>query len=406
MDDLKESKILAIGGGKGGIGKSLIAANLGVALAGRQKKVIIIDADLGGENLHLFFGIRYPKSTLADLLDKKVKTLGEISIPTCVENLRIIAGGADIINLANPYYQQKQKLIRHIKAIKADYILVDLGAGTSFNVVDFFNISNDGIVVVTPEPTAIQNAYLFLKNVVYRKLTRAFAGNHLISTAIASYGKEKENLYISGVIKKIKELDSESAAQAEDIISMIKPKIILNMFRKEKDIKFTEALKKVSDDFLGISLEFIGHLIYDIEIRQSVGNMIPFMFSGTIPRANSQMFTIADRLEHITQPYPAVLPARNNKTSDSLGIAKTKLLRGFNDNVEFEGNLFHVQTEVFLKDKPKVVTVVYNNGQILLSKKEEFAIDTGEQDSVLKQHITVIKGIKAGKLTRAAAAAT
>jgi len=152
MDDPR-SKMWAVGGGKGGVGKSLVTLLLGASLARFGRRVIMIDADLGGSNLHTLTGIRYPEYTLADFISRKVETLEQLVMETPVDNLRLISGADDILGIANPKFTQKGKLFAHIGKLEADFILLDLGAGSSFTTIDFFLYAPNKIVVVTPQVT-------------------------------------------------------------------------------------------------------------------------------------------------------------------------------------------------------------------------------------------------------------
>ena len=168
-----ERVLLAVGGGKGGVGKTVITSSLGVALAGMGKKVVIVDTDFGGANLHTFLGIDNPDLTYLNFYMLEKSSLEEIILPTAVENLSFISGACGTLGLANPKYSQKVRFIQELKKIKADYILLDLGAGSSYNVVDYFLAAGEGIVVSSPEPASIQETYYFIRqaSVSYTHLT-------------------------------------------------------------------------------------------------------------------------------------------------------------------------------------------------------------------------------------------
>ncbi|MGD9010330.1 MAG: P-loop NTPase, partial [Desulfobacteraceae bacterium] len=171
----KKPEIWAVGGGKGGVGKSLVSALLALDMAGRGNKTILIDVDLGGANLHTMMGIKTPPRTLNDLVMRKYETMDQICIQTGIRNLQIVCGASEILSLANPQYAQKHKIVQNIVGLRADCVILDLGAGTSYNVLDFFLIADHPIVVLTPQPISIQNAYGFVRNTVYRKLSRLAA---------------------------------------------------------------------------------------------------------------------------------------------------------------------------------------------------------------------------------------
>ncbi len=102
-----KKRIWAVGGGKGGVGKSLVATNLAVVLANLGSKVVAVDLDLGNANMHTYFGIRYPRNTLIDFINGKVQDLNEILLDTSIFNLKFISGAGGILGLANPGHTQK-----------------------------------------------------------------------------------------------------------------------------------------------------------------------------------------------------------------------------------------------------------------------------------------------------------
>ncbi|MBW1897911.1 MAG: AAA family ATPase, partial [Deltaproteobacteria bacterium] len=164
------SCIYPIGGGKGGIGKSFIAANLGVLLAKQGNRVVLVDLDLGGANLHTFTGMPSVKTGIEKFLDKTAIDLNQVAVPTEINNLSIISSVNCSMEIANLFAAQKLKIIKAIQKLPFDYILLDLGAGTNYNTLDFFLSSNEGILLLTPEPTSIENAFKFIKAVYLRKV--------------------------------------------------------------------------------------------------------------------------------------------------------------------------------------------------------------------------------------------
>jgi len=164
------SKIYPISSGKGGVGKSFIAVSLGVLLAKHGKKVVLVDLDLGGSNLHTLLGIKNPKSGIDSFLNKTVNRLEHVAYPTNIEDLFIISSLHCSMEIANLFHVQKQKIISAIRKLPFDYVLLDLGAGTNFNTLDFFLASKEGIFIFTPEPTSIENSFRFIKAAYLRRL--------------------------------------------------------------------------------------------------------------------------------------------------------------------------------------------------------------------------------------------
>jgi len=130
--------IWPIGGGKGGSGKSFLASSLGHLLAKTGRKTLLMDLDLGAANLHTFVGIPYPERCFSDFVTRKNLPLEEVILKTPYPNLFLISGAHDTLDIANLPYEKKSKTLKAINKLSYDYIILDLGAGTSFNTLDFF----------------------------------------------------------------------------------------------------------------------------------------------------------------------------------------------------------------------------------------------------------------------------
>src|SRR5512139_2198310 len=227
---LDRKTIWAIGGGKGGSGKSFITANMGICLSQLGVRVILIDADLGGANLHTLLGISPSSVSLADFIKKRVARLQEALISTAIPNLQLLTGAQDLLNATEAKAVQRHKLLRSIKQLEGDYILVDLGAGNALSVLDFFLMSDGGILVVTPEPTSIENTYRFLKSAFYRRL-RQSVSSHAVKTLIDGAMDQKSEMAIQNpyeLIKAVKRVNEEEAQKIEMEVETFQPNLILN----------------------------------------------------------------------------------------------------------------------------------------------------------------------------------
>src|SRR5579864_5037308 len=174
--------VLPIGSGKGGVGKSLLATNLSVALAESGRKVVLADLDLGASNAHTMLGLRGVSRGIGTFLSVPRTRFEDIVLPTEYAGLSFVPGDAEVPGIASLRAAQKNRLVRCLRALPTDFLILDLGPGAGANPLDFFLLSPAGILVTTPGITSILNAYLFLKNVVFRLLyaladreSRAFA---------------------------------------------------------------------------------------------------------------------------------------------------------------------------------------------------------------------------------------
>lgn len=265
------SVIIPIGSGKGGVGKSFIAANLGALTARRWAKVVLVDLDLGASNLHTLLGIKNPKNGLDRLMDKSVKSLEDAAISTIVPNLSFISTLHCSMEIANLYYAQKQKIIRSIHALPFDYILLDLGAGTNYNTLDFFLTSQEGIVVCTPEPTSIENAFRFIKAVYLRKL-RHIIKQHDFNAALkdkiaSTAGSETKS---SDIIEWVLKYDPNRENYLRRQLKAFNFGIVINQSIKASDNQLGHKMALVCSRHFYSTFQFLGVIGFDGQIRESV----------------------------------------------------------------------------------------------------------------------------------------
>ncbi|MBW7957214.1 MAG: P-loop NTPase [Deltaproteobacteria bacterium] len=415
-----ESKaIWSIGGGKGGIGKSVMTANIGCALARLGKKVVLVDADLGGANLHTYFGIKYPPTGLDDFLKGRIAELDEAMIETAQPNLRLICGAGEFLGIANPAHARKQKLMSGIRKLGADYIIVDLGAGSSYNTLDFFSLSSQGIVVLAPEPAAIQNAYIFLKSFVYRRLQRLFSGNQRLTEIIQDATDPRSR----GAVKSFPDLceriaaeDRDAASRAVTEVKGFRPRLLLNMASSMEDVRVAEAFKGAASTFLGLETDFVGAIPSRRSIKDAARKMRPFMLEESAVDANEDMKRVIQNLlksEELAKEAPQAkgqdgcrekVPEPAHPAAHA-GEPAGEEVFGFNENISHEGAVFHVQTEAQGGADAFIETIIYNGGRIFFSKRTRWkeappeAAQAGFKEFAARQHRAAVAAIKTNRIT-------
>jgi flagellar biosynthesis protein FlhG len=288
-------KIWAIGGGKGGVGKSLVSANVAICLALMGNKVVAVDLDLGGANLHTCLGLPIPQVTLSDYISKKVTNFEDLLVSTPINNLKIISGAQDELGIANLKHMHKSQIIRKLHDLDADYILFDLGAGTAFNTIDFFITADKGIMVVLPEPTSIENTYRFIKSVFYRRL-KMIDGISDIEPLI----HETMNAKLSAggttspadLVRKISEINPEIGLKIKNEMALFRPNLIINQVRSQADIDIGYSIQSICRKYFGIEMTFPGYLDYDQSVWQSVRKRKPLL----IEYPNSKLVNNFDRI--------------------------------------------------------------------------------------------------------------
>lgn len=265
-------RIWAVGGGKGGVGKTVITANSAISLAQQGKSCIALDLDLGGANLHTVLGVPDPDRSLSDFLRRKVDSLSDTMVSTPYPNLHFISGSKALLEIANPKFSQKEKLIRHINTLDVDYVLLDLGAGSSFNTLDFFLSADEGVLVVLPEPTSVENAYHFIKAAFYRRLKKATRKTG-VAEAIDKAMEEKVARGIQSprtLIKNVLQINPEAGHALEEEAKSFKPNIIVNQARKRDDQELGNDIVQACHDYFGISVRNLGHIEEDESLKEAV----------------------------------------------------------------------------------------------------------------------------------------
>ncbi|NTW05871.1 MAG: MinD/ParA family protein [Peptococcaceae bacterium] len=156
------TRVIAVSSGKGGVGKTNLVVNLAITLAGLGKRVAVFDADLGLANVEVLMGVS-PPYTLFDCLYGD-KTIDEIIVPG-PNGVRLVSGGSGFLELANLGNKKRRRLIESLSYFdrETDFLLIDTGAGISKNTLGFVAAASEAIVVITPEPTSLTDAYSLIK---------------------------------------------------------------------------------------------------------------------------------------------------------------------------------------------------------------------------------------------------
>lgn len=282
--DKKSKAIFSVAGGKGGVGKSIFTIALGVALASEGHSAALVDLDLGAANLHTYLGIIRKTPTIADFILKKVASLDELLLETSQNNLKIISGAEFVPGMANPAHWMKLKIMRHVKALPADFIIIDLGAGVHFNTLDFFGMSDRGIIVTAPEPGAVMNAYSFIKAALFRKLQGIFKKHPDIGPVIEAKTKnpdEEKKFSLEWLTEKTGQLAPDMLPVIEEIERDFSPALVVNRIGAGRKHILVDNLITLCSQRLGITIEHAGNLPDVPEIGNYLLDIPKFLGSRT-----------------------------------------------------------------------------------------------------------------------------
>ncbi|MBQ6567052.1 MAG: P-loop NTPase [Treponema sp.] len=292
-------QIIPVASGKGGVGKSLLSANLAIALGQAGKKVVLADLDLGASNLHLVIGQTAAKKGIGTFLSGQ-GTFKDLIEPTDYENVSFIAGDSEIPGLTSLKAGKKNELIREFSSIKADYLILDLGAGTHLTILDMFLLSPQGIVVTAPTVTAILNGYLFIKNVVFRMMYNTFkkgspAYKYLEDMRGNSQAMQK--VYIPKLIEELRKVDKPGAELFESRMRKFRPRLILNMIDDPKDADRAIKIRHSCRQFLGLDIEHLGVIYRDTMQDKALSSRLPVIIYKPHSVIAQAIYRIAEKIK-------------------------------------------------------------------------------------------------------------
>ena len=239
QETAKEMTIIPVASGKGGVGKSVITANLSVSLAEKGCRVVAVDLDLGGSNLHTCLGLDNNNPGIGDYLRAHYGNLDELLVDTYHPNLKFLAGDARSPLMANLHTAQKNKLMNHLRKLDADYVLLDLGSGSAYNTLDFFAMSYNGLMVCTVEYTSLMNLLTFLKNLALRRIEMQLPRNTFLRKSFQECLNQPLTsgvITLRKVLHTLAEIDKETAENINRDWLNFRPRIVFNQGRKPDDL--------------------------------------------------------------------------------------------------------------------------------------------------------------------------
>lgn len=228
INSKNKAKIITVTSGKGGVGKSNFVVNLGITLQKKGKRVLIFDADIGMGNDDVLMGI-YPRYNIFDLI--KGRNLEDILVAG-PEGVMLLAGGSGLNQVEDLQSHERDAFLEKLESLDGfDYILMDTGAGINRSVLAFIACSEELIIIITPEPTSLTDAYSLVK-----------ATDHF----------------------KIKS----------------KAKIVVNKaFTKAEGVQTFNKFKTAVNRFLTVEVSYLGCILEDRKLVQGVRDQVPFVLS-------------------------------------------------------------------------------------------------------------------------------
>ncbi|MBN2353477.1 MAG: P-loop NTPase [Spirochaetales bacterium] len=299
-------QLLPIASGKGGVGKSLLAANLAVALGQGGRSVVCADLDLGASNLHLMLGVPRVKRGVGTFVKGFEGSIRDLVIPTAYDRVSLLPGDAEVPGLANLKARQKRKLLTALKTLDCDYLILDLGAGSGLNVVDFFLQAARGLLVAAPLLTSALGAYLFLKNALFRLLSQLVGKKSEACEymkGLEKEGRDPRRFDLPSLCKKIKSLDKKAYDAYREKAERFRPRLVLNLLENEKDAAYGERVRRSALEYLDLPLEHVGVIYRDPLQDTALNSRIPIIVYKPDAVLSRAVYRIAEKI--YDQPEPA-----------------------------------------------------------------------------------------------------
>jgi len=337
-------RIIPIASGKGGVGKSLVSANMGVAFAQAGQRVILADLDLGASNLHLVLGHSAPKAGIGTYLNNTKMNFSDVIAETSVRGLRFIPGDNEIPGTANLSMIQRKALVKQLLALnkEADILVLDLGAGTHQSILDFFLLSNQGLIVSAPAVTAVLNAYVFLKNTVFRLMHNSFAKGSPARAYLEKIRKEGsggyQKLYIPKILPEIESIDPDSCDKFYSRLRMLCPRLIMNMVDEPKNADIAMKIRRSCEEYLDLKIEHMGIIYRDVVQDTALASRLPITLYKPQSLLSQAIYRIADKI--LQSPEDSYSPD-DQQIDESFQEAEMEAEVDFDSKMEYVEDLLH-----------------------------------------------------------------
>ena len=292
-------RTIAVAGGRGGVGKSVLAANLGVYVAQLGRSVLLIDADPAGAALHTVLGIDLPNVSEGNNEDGEEDDLHPL--PTQVPGLQLVPQGYRVGSTQPVRPGRKPRWARQLQKLDLDYVILDLGAGTSPATLDLFLGADIGITVSSPEPPSIEATYRFARALFQRMMRRLLTKDRfkmrLLERAEAELGPLPPP---QDLVRAVARYDSNLGALAAAELAKLRPRLAVNNGRLRGDTELGPAMCDMAERYLGVNFDYVGHIEQDDAVWLSVVHRRPLLIDSPTSKSARNVERIARRVLALT----------------------------------------------------------------------------------------------------------
>lgn len=286
-------RVIAVGGGRGGVGKSTLTLNLAVYFAQLGRSVVVCDADPASSNLHAMLGLPSAPVVPYDPDDERPPK----PVPTPVPGLHLFPSAFDLLAMSPVKPTRRSQWQKKFSSIEADYVLLHLGASTSTPSLDLFASADVSVCVTAPEPVAIETTYGFLRALFSRGLRRRLMREklkvRLVERAIEELSPMASPL---DIVEAVHKYDTTLGGIAAYELARLAPRLVVGQTRLRSDLELGPAMVGISDRFLGIRLDYLGHIEHDDAAWLSVRRRSPLLIESPTSKSSRNIERIARRI--------------------------------------------------------------------------------------------------------------
>ena len=296
-DEPQSFEVWAFGGGKGGTGKSALAASIGFQLSRLGKRVVLVDADFGSANLHTCLGVAPPTRSLLDLVRDGGTVADEYAMPTPYPNLRLIGGRVDEGTGGLPV-GWPSRLSTALRALPVDFVIMDLGAGVGGDTLEALNIADLKVMVMAPEPSALENVVSLLRSLCLQRLIQRLPSNAVRRRLMAIQAGEAGPRVrgVEEMLREIEAVDSTVLGAARALVEEMAVTLVANQVRDDADRKFGAQTAAVIRRHFGLPMTYAGFVHHDDAVWRTLRRGKMFMVDASRSRAAEDIRRLARNL--------------------------------------------------------------------------------------------------------------
>ena len=299
------ARFLAVGGGRGGVGKSLVAVNLAVYFAQLGKEVVLVDADPGGANVHSHFGLNAARVE-PDFDEGGSDALRRALVPTSVPGLSLLPAAHDAVTRGPTLRAgRKTRWLSVIRAVPADYLVIDVGSGHGDFALDLMQAADIPIAVTVPEPPAIETTYRFLRAAFRRRLRAGLVRDKLrlalLDRALADLGMLPAPIEL---VRRLSRVDRSLSDTAWRFAQAMRIQLVVNQTRVRTDSELGAWMSGLVARHYGIALDELGHVEHDDTVWLTVRRNKPLLVDSPTSKSARNVERIARRVLALAASKP------------------------------------------------------------------------------------------------------